>query len=176
MLGDSLNIDYSNLDEQNMSLSNKSVDISSSNSFRSVCSMNFVIKLEELGDSFVQRKYISFFMDLENEIRKIYLHNSKLERDLYVKVNQLLHIKDDFAYFSLEEKKNFMKSIFRIISRIHFATQSIDLNITAFRLILLEFDKDFCNKSRISSFLFLRRHLSNPRSDLSFLLQMKVVS
>jgi hypothetical protein len=121
-------------------------------------------------------KYIKIFLTiLDDEIKKFYNFYLHLEKEIYMKLNSVLHEEYRYEEFQLHEIMEEIGKIENLIQDVLDLSNFINMNLTAIRKILKKFDKKFNLHSNPIALYYLRHKLKDQSSNLVYVLQFKII-
>ena len=130
-------------------------------------------KEEKTKDALVQK----FITELENEIKKFYYSYMKIENNLFVSLNKLLHNKETYSTLSSLLILSECEKIYLLTLDTRLFSDYVYINLEAIRKIAKKFDKKikkyFNNKSLMLK--YIKSRLDDRNSDLNYILQLKIV-
>lgn len=129
---------------------------------------------EELSNDGLIKKFVT---QLDEEIQKFYYSYCGIEKELFVKLNKLLHNKESYSDFQVINILSECENIYVLTLDTRLFSDYTYINLEAIRKIGKKFDKKikkyFNNKSLILS--YIKKNLDDRNSDLNYILQLKIV-
>ena len=116
----------------------------------------------------------TFLNALEEEIRSLYHSYMTIEKDIFGKLNKILHTnKND----DLNESAILMQyqQIYLLSLDAHLYSDFVYTNLEGIRKIMKKFDKKFSNNDNSLMLQFINNLLDDPNSDFNYILQLKIV-
>ena len=138
----------------------------------------FIIKKNYDKENEIANWTFQFEEDLDKDIKKIYIFFSNKERILYQKINKLLHMKEEYGDFELEDYLSQYKDLNELSVLSLNISEFIYYNLKAIIKILKKYDKkvigqEFKNmKIKIN---FIQAKLEEQNSDILYLLKFKII-
>ena len=124
-------------------------------------------------------KWINEFEDsLDRDIKKVYIFFSNQEKILYKKINQFLHIKDDYPNFELNDYLNQYKQLNELSLLSLNISKFIYYNLKALIKILKKFDKKIIGSKYKSYHIkknYIQKKLEEQNSDILYLIKFKMI-
>lgn len=129
---------------------------------------------EELSNDGLINKFLT---QLDEELQKFYYSYCGIEKDLFVKLNKLLHNKESYNNFQVVNILSECENIYLLTLDTRLFSDYTYINLEAIRKIGKKFDKKikkyFNNKSLMLG--YIKKNLDNRNSDLNYILQLKIV-
>lgn len=129
-----------------------------------------------LKSDIINKLFNTFVSMLDGQIKKIYRHFMKQEKELYVKINSHLHIRSNYTFLSCENILSELNEMVGVSNLILMLENFVGLNCKGIKLILSKFDQQF--SSYIGSPIadnYIAKKLEGNNSDLMYLLQYKMI-
>ena len=117
----------------------------------------------------------SFVTQLDKELKKVYLFFVQTERELYIKINSRLHIKQEYYTFDDGRIENEFNELIEIAQFTTNLTKYIHDNIFAMEKLLEKFDKKFRNYNTNLANSYIIAKLEMKNSDLLYIFQFKII-
>ena len=115
---------------------------------------------------------------LDKDIKKVYIFFSNREKVLYKKINEYLHIKEEYPNFELGDFLNQYKELKELSELSLNLSNFIFDNLKALIKILKKFDKKIItpqNKDKLLRFNYIQTKLEEQNSDILYLLKFKMI-
>ena len=163
------------LAEQSINFRERAVTMVSglNESFESGSPVQFKIK-DPLDESSLTGFINSFFDEVNDEIRKVFVYYSKKEKELFVNLNSSLFLEQTYKTFNQDERGKFFNQLSWIIAETNQLIEICSLNFKAFHVIFNMFDAKIKFKSSKNSFVYLQKLLNRGNSNLKYLISMTV--
>lgn len=140
---------------------------------------NFIINKKDQNNNEEIQKYTTEFEEqLTKDIRKIYIFFSNKEKELYKKINTLLHDKDEYQNFGLGEYLNYYKKLKELSELCLNLSNFVYYNMKAVIKILKKFDKKIIgleNKDNLIKMKYIQSKLEEQNSDILYLIKFKII-
>lgn len=117
----------------------------------------------------------NFLNNIDQEIRKVYLFYSTIEREIYLQINTLLHRRKNYASYTMKDVYKELDSLVKVSHIARSFCFYINDNMMAIKKILKKFDKKMNKFFGYVTVKYLRSKLDNPNSDFSYMLQYKII-
>lgn len=117
----------------------------------------------------------NFLNNVDQEIRKVYLFYSSIEREIYLQINTLLHRRKNYASYTMKDVYKELDSLVKVSHITRSFCFYINDNMMAIKKILKKFDKKMNKFFGFVTVKYLRSKLENPNSDFSYMLQYKII-
>lgn len=117
------------------------------------------------------------FHTLDESINHLYYFYCKEEKELYKSLNSHLHLADNYGLLSLFQLTNEASKLKLLLQNTESLCSFLDLNMKCIQKICYQIDKKLkkpFNKGSIA-LKYLREKLSNPNSNLNYILQYKII-
>ena len=113
---------------------------------------------------------------INNEIKKVFITYTKIERDLYVRINSQIVFKNNYKQFNILQLTTRIKELHDILSDVKSLCDFVALNNDCLRHIFSYLD-EICPLIHVSnlSLKLFRNHFEIPNSDLNYMLHHKIV-
>lgn len=113
---------------------------------------------------------------INNEIKKVFITYTKIERDLYVRINSQIVFKNNYKQFNILQLTTRIKELHDILSDVKSLCDFVALNNECLRHIFSYLD-EICPLIHVSnlSLKLFRNHFEIPNSDLNYILHHKIV-
>ena len=116
----------------------------------------------------------SFFFETSEEIKKVFIYYTKKEKELFVSLNSILHLEQNYKTFNDNEKGKVFNQIGWVVEETNNLIDLSSLNFRSIQLVLDSFEERLGKKSQQSSFVYLQKLLNRGNSDLKYLITMSV--
>ena len=122
-------------------------------------------------------QFVKYFIsELEKETHNVYLFYLEIEKQIYVKINSRLYLRNEYKTYSVQEILTEIDSLTNIIFFCLNCFYYTDQNIEAIKKILYHFDKKFKTKIKMDiSELFFKRKITTENSDIKYMLRFKIL-
>lgn len=113
---------------------------------------------------------------INSEIKKVFITYTKVERDLYIRINSQIVFKNNYKQFNILQLTTRIKELHGILSDVKSLCDFVALNNDCLRHIFSYLDEigPLIHVSNLSLKLF-RNHFEFPNSDLNYILHHKIV-
>ena len=135
-------------------------------------------KSEEEKTNQLEKWSLEFEEALDKEIKKVYIFFANKERILYKKINEYLHIKDEYPEFALGDFLNQYKQLKELSELSLNMSNFIFYNLKALIKILKKFDKKIItpqHKDLLLKINYIQSKLEEQNSDILYLLKFKMI-
>ena len=139
---------------------------------------DFSSKSEDDINHELEKSSLKFEEELDKDIKKVYIFFANKERILYKKINESLHLKDDFPNFELNDFLNQYKELNELSQLSLDMSKFIFYNLKALIKILKKFDKKVItpqHKEYLIRINYIQSKLEEQNSDILYLLKFKMI-
>ena len=119
-----------------------------------------------------------FEESLDKDIKKIYIFFSNKERTLYKKVNKLLHMKEEYPNFDLNDYLNQYKELYELSELSLNISGFIYYNLKAIMKILKKYDKKIIGpefKNLQIKINYIQAKIEEQNSDILYMIKFKMI-
>ena len=141
------------------------------------------------ADDLISKEDITFHLELEKmsyefeegldkEIKKVFIFFANKERTLYKKINEFLHLKEEYPNFGLGDFLNQYKGLKELSELSLNMSYFIFYNLKALIKILKKFDKKIVtsqNKDYYIKINYIQTKIEEQNSDILYLLKFKMI-
>ena len=138
----------------------------------------FVIKNDGERENEIGKWTFKLEEDLDKDIKKLYIFFSSKERLIYQKVNKLLHMKEEYGDFDLEDYLSQYNDLNELSVLSLNISEFIYYNLKAIIKILKKYDKKVIGqefKNIQIKINFIQAKLEEQNSDILYLLKFKII-
>ena len=125
------------------------------------------------------KSWVSDFEEnLDKDIKKVYIFFANKEKTLYKKINEYLHLKDEYGNFDLEDFLNQYKQLKELSELSLNMSNFIFYNLKAVIKILKKFDKKIVtsqHKNLLIRINYIQTKIEEQNSDILYLLKFKMI-
>ena len=121
---------------------------------------------------------LEFEENLDKDIKKVYIFFSNKEKVLYKKINEYLHIKEDYPNFELGDFLNHYKQLKELSELSLNLSNFIFFNLKAVIKILKKFDKKIITPQHKDLFMrinYIQTKIEEQKSDILYLIKFKMI-
>ena len=121
---------------------------------------------------------VKFEEGLDKDIKKVYIFFANKEKTLYKKINEYLHIKEDYPNFELEQYAKQYSELKKLSELSLNMSNFIFYNLKALLKILKKFDKKIVtpqNKEYLIKQRYIQAKIEEQNSDILYLLKFKMI-
>ena len=121
---------------------------------------------------------LEFEENLDKDIKKVYIFFSNKEKVLYKKINEYLHIKEDYPNFELGDFLNHYKQLKELSELSLNLSNFIFFNLKAVIKILKKFDKKIITPQHKDLFMrinYIQTKIEEQNSDILYLIKFKMI-
>ena len=126
----------------------------------------------------IEKWTLEFEEILDKDIKKVYIFFSNKERTLYKKINEYLHLKDEYQNFELGDYLNQYKQLKELSKLSLNMSNFIFDNLKAVIKILKKFDKKIVtpqHKDLLIRINYIQTKIEEQNSDILYLLKFKMI-
>ena len=126
----------------------------------------------------IEKWTLEFEEILDKDIKKVYIFFSNKERTLYKKINEYLHLKDEYQNFELGDYLNQYKQLKELSELSLNMSNFIFDNLKAVIKILKKFDKKIVtpqHKDLLIRINYIQTKIEEQNSDILYLLKFKMI-
>ena len=138
----------------------------------------FSSKTEDEINKELEKWSFEFEEGLDKDIKKVYIFFANKERILYKKINESLHLKEEYPNFELGDFLNQYKQLNELSELSLNMSNFIYFNLKALIKILKKFDKKIItpqNKDYLIKINYIQSKLEEQNSDILYLLKFKMI-
>ena len=121
---------------------------------------------------------LEFEENLDKEIKKVYIFFANKERELYKKINECLHLKEEYENFELGDFLNQYQQLKDLSELSLNMSNFIYFNLKALIKILKKFDKKIITSQQKDLYIridYVQRKIEEQNSDILYLFRCKMI-